>query len=152
MRWTTQKKKKRQTNQCLQHAWGHTEMGVGKEAASLGQRHIRLVKLNGAIKGLTTKAIYLIRKQILFSAYWATFILNAGELLPRVISPGDTSDRHQIHSKKHIYFLVPQVVHDINLEGLVLSMRCLMLAFIPMDRWLKSHRVPRVHNEVYFHL
>lgn len=43
-------------------------MGVGKEAASLGQRHIRLVKLNGAIKGLTTKAIYLIRKQILFSA------------------------------------------------------------------------------------
>jgi len=41
-------------------------MGVGKGAASLGQTCIYLVKLNSAIKGLTIKAIYPLKKKYLF--------------------------------------------------------------------------------------
>lgn len=141
MRWATWQKKanKPMLRTCLRIYWN----GWGKEVASLGQRHTCLAKLNTAIKGLTIKAIYLIRKQFGFffsTTHWATFIQNT-ELLPRVASPGDTFDRHQIHGKKNMVFSVPQVPHSINLEGSALSLWCLMLAFIPTDRWLKSQWV-----------
>lgn len=62
------------------------KMGGGKKGASLGQRRICLVKLNTATKGLTTKAIYLLRKQVFYSAQFIE-LLSVTELLPRATSP-----------------------------------------------------------------
>ena len=116
---------------CLRTHWN----GCGKGGCQFRAKTY-LVRLNSAAKMLTIKTIYVIRKKKYFFSitYGATLRSNT-ELLPRVTSPGDTFDRHQIHGKKNIV-LVPQV-----LEGLALSMWCLVLPFIPIDRSLKSHWV-----------
>lgn len=62
------------------------QVGGGKKGASLGQRQTCLVKLNAAAKGLTTKAIYLIRKQVFYSAPFIELLSIRG-VLPRATSP-----------------------------------------------------------------
>lgn len=62
------------------------QMGGGKKGASLGQRQTCLVNINAAAKGLTTKAIYLIRKQVFYSAPFIELLSIRG-VLPRATSP-----------------------------------------------------------------